>query len=50
MVYQPFFSNKADIKLAPLKVFAGIAHDLVESIFQQMISSNDQPEHGKPHS
>ena len=42
--HSPLLPNKADVELAALQVFAGVAHDLVEGIFQQMVTTDDQPE------
>lgn len=43
-MYSPFLPHKADVELAALQVFTRVAHDLVECIFQQMVTTNDQPE------
>lgn len=32
--HSPFLTHKADVKLTPLQVFAGVAHYLVEGILQ----------------
>lgn len=42
--HSPLLPDKADVELAALQVFTGIAHDLVEGIFQQMVTTDDQPE------
>lgn len=41
--FSPFLPNKADVELAALQVFPGVAHDLVEGVFQQVVPTNDQP-------
>lgn len=38
----PLLSYKADIEFAPLQVFTGVTHDLVEGIFQKMVPAYDQ--------
>lgn len=40
----PFFPYKADVELAALQVFTGVAHDLVEGIFQQVVATDYQSE------
>lgn len=40
----PLFPDKADVELAALQVFTRVAHDLVEGIFQQVVTADDQPE------
>lgn len=42
--YSPLLPDEADVELAALQVFAGVAHDLVEGILEQMITADDQPE------
>lgn len=42
--HSPFFPYKADVELAALQVFTRVAHDLVEGIFQQVVTADDQPE------
>lgn len=42
--HSPLLSNEADVELAALQVFAWVAHDLVEGVFQQVVPADDQPE------
>ncbi len=44
VTYSPLLPHKADVELAALQVFTGVAHDLVEGIFQQVVTTDDQPE------
>lgn len=44
VAYSPLLPHKADVELAALQVFTGVAHDLVEGIFQQVVTADDQPE------
>lgn len=39
----PVLAYKADVKLAPLQVFTGVAHDLVKGVLQKVISAYDEP-------
>lgn len=41
LFYLPFLPNEGDVQLIPLQVFSGVAHDLVESIFQQVVPSDN---------
>lgn len=43
-LHSPLLSDEADVELAALQVFAGVAHDLVEGVFQQVVAADDQPE------
>ena len=41
LCYSPFLPNKCDIQLISLQVFSGVAHNLIKSIFEQVISSDN---------
>jgi hypothetical protein len=41
LFYLPFLPDKGDVQFIPLQVLSGVAHDLIESIFQQVISSDN---------
>ena len=38
----PLLPHEANVELAPLQVFTGVTHDLVEGIFQEVVPADDQ--------
>lgn len=39
----PVLAHEADVEFAPLQVFAGVAHDLVEGVLQEVVPAYDEP-------
>lgn len=42
--FSPVLAHKANVEFAPLQIFAGVAHDLIEGVLQQVVSADDEPE------
>lgn len=41
LCYSPFLPDERDVQLISLQVFSGVPHNLIKSIFEQVISSDN---------
>lgn len=45
----PVLAHEADVEFAPLQVFTGVTHDLVEGVLQEVVPAYDEPESKHTH-